>query len=106
MQIRSPINPDRKSTRLNSSHRCISYAVFCLKKKDKTKTIRRRLPLYDLTQSARRRLTPRRVQRCRERHGVIRGRRAHIGASCLFFFLKDRAPTEFTPFPPPRAFQL
>src|SRR5437762_8548639 len=24
---------DRKSTRLNSSHRCISYAVFCLKKK-------------------------------------------------------------------------
>src|SRR6266516_7410182 len=29
---------DRKSTRLNSSHRTISYAVFCLKKKKK-KTI-------------------------------------------------------------------
>src|SRR5207248_5861679 len=29
---------DRKSTRLNSSHRTISYAVFCLKKK-KTHTI-------------------------------------------------------------------
>src|SRR5437762_7767729 len=27
---------DRKSTRLNSSHRCISYAVFCLKKKKTT----------------------------------------------------------------------
>src|SRR5437879_7111870 len=27
---------DRKSTRLNSSHRCISYAVFCLKKKKHT----------------------------------------------------------------------
>src|SRR5437762_10456119 len=27
------ISRDRKSTRLNSSHRCISYAVFCLKKK-------------------------------------------------------------------------
>src|SRR2546421_4693390 len=27
------INPDRKSTRLNSSHDQISYAVFCLKKK-------------------------------------------------------------------------
>src|SRR5437764_8141555 len=27
---------DRKSTRLNSSHRCISYAVFCLKKKKNT----------------------------------------------------------------------
>src|SRR5436189_604717 len=31
------ISEDRKSTRLNSSHRCISYAVFCLKKKKKTK---------------------------------------------------------------------
>src|SRR5437763_7402265 len=30
---------DRKSTRLNSSHRCISYAVFCLKKKKKMKNI-------------------------------------------------------------------
>src|SRR5437762_6526774 len=30
------VQPDRKSTRLNSSHRCISYAVFCLKKKKKT----------------------------------------------------------------------
>src|SRR5437879_10572746 len=25
------VRSDRKSTRLNSSHRCISYAVFCLK---------------------------------------------------------------------------
>src|SRR5437879_11016014 len=30
------VGRDRKSTRLNSSHRCISYAVFCLKKKKKT----------------------------------------------------------------------
>src|SRR5215472_12248572 len=30
--------PDRKSTRLNSSHLGISYAVFCLKKKKKKKT--------------------------------------------------------------------
>src|SRR3712207_8584299 len=29
------INKDRKSTRLNSSHANISYAVFCLKKKKK-----------------------------------------------------------------------
>src|SRR2546426_3730754 len=28
-----PACPDRKSTRLNSSHLVISYAVFCLKKK-------------------------------------------------------------------------
>src|SRR5437762_8087020 len=36
-RAREPPRPvqilDRKSTRLNSSHRCISYAVFCLKKK-------------------------------------------------------------------------
>src|SRR5499427_6358589 len=32
---------DRKSTRLNSSHTVISYAVFCLKKKKKKKKIRK-----------------------------------------------------------------
>src|SRR5690348_17845147 len=31
--------PDRKSTRLNSSHPSISYAVFCLKKKKKGNSI-------------------------------------------------------------------
>src|SRR2546422_4108538 len=30
--------PDRKSTRLNSSHGYISYAVFCLKKKKQSKS--------------------------------------------------------------------
>src|SRR2546421_5107710 len=35
---RGPLeHPDRKSTRLNSSHDQISYAVFCLKKKKKKK---------------------------------------------------------------------
>src|SRR5689334_24161526 len=32
---------DRKSTRLNSSHSSISYAVFCLKKKKKKKYIKK-----------------------------------------------------------------
>src|SRR5689334_24136179 len=31
------VERDRKSTRLNSSHSSISYAVFCLKKKKKTR---------------------------------------------------------------------
>src|SRR3712207_7471457 len=35
---------DRKSTRLNSSHANISYAVFCLKKKDPTSRLPPRLP--------------------------------------------------------------
>src|SRR5438309_4388484 len=33
---------DRKSTRLNSSHSSISYAVFCLKKKNKSKRLVKR----------------------------------------------------------------
>src|SRR5256885_10875231 len=33
------LNQDRKSTRLNSSHLVISYAVFCLKKKKNNKNI-------------------------------------------------------------------
>src|SRR3712207_8905191 len=35
-QLRWSVERDRKSTRLNSSHANISYAVFCLKKKKKT----------------------------------------------------------------------
>src|SRR3712207_7917360 len=39
----SPDNTiDRKSTRLNSSHANISYAVFCLKKKKKKSNMRKR----------------------------------------------------------------
>src|SRR2546426_2536864 len=37
-RARHPRIQDRKSTRLNSSHLVISYAVFCLKKKKKTQT--------------------------------------------------------------------
>src|SRR5207245_11434052 len=37
-RVRGILRVDRKSTRLNSSHGSISYAVFCLKKKKKKKT--------------------------------------------------------------------
>src|SRR5437764_9315437 len=48
---------DRKSTRLNSSHRCISYAVFCLKKKkNRTRSQRTRCLSYPHTTA---RLAPR-----------------------------------------------
>src|SRR2546426_6731336 len=53
--VPSAVTRDRKSTRLNSSHLVISYAVFCLKKKNntgicyntsaRTTTIRRSLAL-------------------------------------------------------------
>src|SRR2546430_4028587 len=38
---------DRKSTRLNSSHSQISYAVFCLKKKKKKKDQRKRYEIIE-----------------------------------------------------------
>src|SRR5260221_14224906 len=41
-ELRTPltaIKTDRKSTRLNSSHTVISYAVFCLKKKNSARPI-------------------------------------------------------------------
>src|SRR5207244_5068919 len=38
---------DRKSTRLNSSHQIISYAVFCLKKKRNDENLRKALSYLD-----------------------------------------------------------
>src|SRR5437867_8516183 len=47
-----PLSPiDRKSTRLNSSHRTISYAVFCLKKKKNI--LQKRTPRYTINLSTR-----------------------------------------------------
>src|SRR5438270_5472779 len=43
VRIGRPVRRDRKSTRLNSSHSQISYAVFCLKKKN--------LAIGDVTQA-------------------------------------------------------
>src|SRR5258707_3338690 len=46
--------PDRKSTRLNSSHANISYAVFCLKKKKKkTRVTHREVSVAEDTRSVR-----------------------------------------------------
>src|SRR5215211_8237418 len=54
---RSHRRPDRKSTRLNSSHTVMSYAVFCLKKKkdgddsECGKYVRKRLKKQSLTRT-------------------------------------------------------
>src|SRR2546427_8210158 len=50
---RSPGCRDRKSTRLNSSHSQISYAVFCLKKKKKKKQYTSAPPQHISTQTCR-----------------------------------------------------
>src|SRR3712207_7335452 len=45
-QLVLPAAADRKSTRLNSSHANISYAVFCLKKNNNTRATH--LPIYQI----------------------------------------------------------
>src|SRR2546429_1670130 len=48
-QIDSKSSTDRKSTRLNSSHGYISYAVFCLKKKKKKRSQPAQIPSFTKT---------------------------------------------------------
>src|SRR5699024_11898049 len=48
IRIPRTVRTDRKSTRLNSSHVSISYAVFCLKKKKDIITIMNVLSIYDI----------------------------------------------------------
>src|SRR6202035_609314 len=96
---------DRKSTRLNSSHLVISYAVFCLKKKKPSESAP--------AASAARGLHPtcghtlRRIcqlvhcaSRCSEQQRVVA-----LRDLCFFFFLNDRPPPEIYPLPPPRLFR-
>src|ERR1022692_4837637 len=74
------VDGDRKSTRLNSSHLVISYAVFCLKKKIRPHDA---LPVLE-----RRRGPPQ-----------LRARRA-VGSLRYFFFFMERRPTELPDLPP------
>src|SRR6202522_3762019 len=97
------IREDRKSTRLNSSHLRISYAVFCLKKKQERGGRR-----------AHRALGPAGAQR--ERRGAPAFARVAAGnlkeswrqqpgppVYVKFFFLKDGPPPEFHSSPPRRS---
>src|SRR5258708_29750877 len=60
-RVRSDQTKDRKSTRLNSSHQIISYAVFCLKKKKKS----HKTPVALTTQYCTSVKEPARCVRCR-----------------------------------------
>src|SRR5258708_18905877 len=55
---------DRKSTRLNSSHQIISYAVFCLKKKNQTGNARKFTPEGQILAEARQAVCVRLLHYC------------------------------------------
>src|ERR1039457_6784414 len=96
-----PAPTDRKSTRLNSSHLVISYAVFCLKKKKTASRHRRHGP-------------PPPLPCTRSTDGVHAlgstyasgGRCRHLALPLpvlcsFFFFFNDTATPEIYPLPPP-----
>src|SRR3990170_1642571 len=87
--------PDRKSTRLNSSHQIISYAVFCLKKREAVPHL---LPRDPLVRGARGDADP--------ADRFDRGRRGvHRVARGLVFFLITGRPRSPPLFPYAALFQ-
>src|SRR6266699_2295324 len=85
-RVRSRSMPDRKSTRLNSSHVRISYAVFCLKKKK----LMANLPFYINTtdEAASNAQIAAGTHICRQAHlreHAQIGKTCNIG-KCVFFF--------------------
>src|SRR3989337_317641 len=84
---------DRKSTRLNSSHGSISYAVFCLKKKKITRSISMFDNFFPI--SATRRSCPASGSGTRGRVWVLyRGNERATHELRFFFFFNDTATTE------------
>src|ERR1022692_1059789 len=90
---------DRKSTRLNSSHLVISYAVFCLKKKKTDKTLRISDDKPEARTSQRTGIDP------GNGSGVQSGTRRELKPPMnrfflvFFFFLMIRRPPRSTLFP-------
>src|SRR3954462_7578406 len=96
---------DRKSTRLNSSHTIISYAVFCLKKTRRENWCPRGSLEVAGWQRRRRRQRPRHpsapshIQAASSAH-------PHVSSNYSFFFLNEREPPEIYPFPLPDALPI
>src|SRR3989337_2869991 len=91
---------DRKSTRLNSSHGSISYAVFCLKKKKQP--VRRRRDPCDTTDRKSCRPPGHNEPTYQRRPDHPRTPASEcVARGELFFFFNDAGPPEIPPFPPP-----
>src|SRR6202011_5332311 len=85
-----PVSRDRKSTRLNSSHRWISYAVFCLKHNELLSLGPERVELW--------------IGALIITHGRAHRRAAHPDLFVVFFFLMSGEPAKLHLFPPQPVF--
>src|SRR5260363_47848 len=90
---------DRKSTRLNSSHQIISYAVFCLKKKKKLTHpdyyIKNKNSRHPHAKHVRRSIVS--IYLCFPDY--LQAEESHFYVSAFFFFLMIRRPPRSTLFP-------
>src|SRR5438105_7835823 len=84
-------HPDRKSTRLNSSHEWISYAVFCLKKKKKTPRKRNKQKLKRRVRGEARRPPSKRPVRTDHQHSPLERYYTPRGALRAHLRLETRA---------------
>src|ERR1039457_5959215 len=84
---------DRKSTRLNSSHLVISYAVFCLKKKKKQTQVRTTAAVHSVYCSDSEHCTESHDRTSQMRQQMAQ-REAEKPIVFLFFFFNDTATTE------------
>src|SRR6202453_4070990 len=95
---------DRKSTRLNSSHDDISYAVFCLKKKN-TKSGQKECNMGQTGISVRRR-HPHGERLCGVQYHLRTKDATNLKHTVnVISFLNDRPPTELYPLSPHGAFR-
>src|SRR3954462_2017330 len=97
--------PDRKSTRLNSSHTIISYAVFCLKKKNIKGLAERGAELAVLAHAQHHHAVVLQYRPRHRRATLLQGGRCN-GHRPLFFFFNKPAPPEIYPLPLPDALPI
>src|SRR6266436_2278996 len=90
---------DRKSTRLNSSHGYISYAVFCLKKKKNNNDILANIQLFQAANPICLHTLPMTLEPEFFPVGEEIIRLGEIGNEMYFFFLMIRRPPRSTLFP-------
>src|ERR1039458_8958690 len=99
----APAPADRKSTRLNSSHLGISYAVFCLKKTKKKPTVHPPRLFFSRHADSPSCISTLPLRDARRRTAIGEFVNLYLNFS-FFFFLKGRAPRNIPPFPPPHPF--